>query len=261
MRLERIPQEELRELVVRLDEARQKAAVSSTIALISDIHSNYWALKAVLEDIIENGTGEILCAGDVVGYGPRPNECCYLLRLLQIPTVMGNHDYGAVHPEDPEVTFNNDAELAKLWTSAVLDKENHEWIGFLPKKETRDGIYVTHGSPQDPMKGYVSEGEVENKVGGFLSSDEGRDVKAVVLGHTHIPYVRKVNDAYVINPGSVGQPRDGNARASYTLIDVANGTLKVEGNIRVGYDIGRTAEEIRSLLLPEKLASRLLEGG
>ena len=255
MSIERISREELDSLVSKVQESREKNAKGGRIALISDIHSNYWALKAVLEDISQSGAEDIFCAGDVVGYGPRPNECCYLLRALQIPTVMGNHDYSVTFPGKSEFEFNSEAELVNIWTRHVLDKSLQEWLSFPPFEYRNDGLYIVHGSPRDNLGEYVSKEKSEGIFGKFFESEEGKDLELAVHGHTHLPYIKEIGDRIVVNPGSVGQPRDGNPRASYALVN-AETELK-----RVEYDIEKTAGEVRELLLPEKLASRLFIGG
>ncbi len=260
MSIERISREELDTLVQKVQEGRQKNAKSGKIALISDIHSNYWALKEVLEDISQNGAEEIFCAGDVVGYGPRPNECCYVFRALQIPTVMGNHDYRTSYPRFSEFEFNSEAELANIWTRHVLDRDNLGWISFLALEHMKNRLYMTHGSPRDKLEEYVFEEKSEEIFGKFFESEKAKDLKLAVHGHTHLPYQKEIGDRIVINPGSVGQPRDGDPRSSYALVSTRDDDSAEVGLMKVEYDIEKTAGEMRELLLPEELASRLFVG-
>ncbi len=212
MSVERIMREELDTLVSKVQEGRQKNAKSGKIALISDVHSNYWALKSVLEDISQSGAEDIFCAGDVVGYGPRPNECCYLLRALQVPTVMGNHDYGVLN-KDFDYIGGIGGKLARDFTDCIINEGNREWLYWLPVElegsvHGNGGIYMVHGSPSDPLKERVFP-DISNEDLNYYF--DNLDINVLITGHTHHPFTKRVINGKevktAINPGSVGQPR------------------------------------------------------
>jgi predicted phosphodiesterase len=250
------------------------------IAVISDLHSNIEALTAVFKDIEEHKADEVVCLGDVIGYGPNPIECADLVREKCMFTLLGNHEeavlYGAVG-------FNPKAKMAIDWTREQFHKEtddpevrNARWqfMGELPlsmDSEIWKGVQYVHGSPRDPTREYVFPTDVLNpdKITGIFEHVE----KCAFNGHTHAPGVMtegglfrlpqdtdneyKLDDErVVINVGSVGQPRDGDNRASYVLFDGEKVTFR-----RVEYDFNKTIERMLKIdRLPEYLAHRLREG-
>lgn len=225
------------------------------IAVVSDIHSNLEALEAVLSQL---GDEKVYCLGDVVGYGANPNEVLDRIRGLGVGTVMGNHDYAAVTGDTD--MFNDRAAAAVRWTAKELTPGNLDYLRSLPR-ESRvelDGVkvYMTHGSPDDPLWEYVDPGTHSGLFGDYLRR---LDVGLIALGHTHVPYVWAEGGGTVFNPGSVGQPRDGDRRASYAVVAVDKGHAEVEVH-RVEYDHRRAAEKIRRAGLPEQLAKRLSLG-
>ncbi len=225
------------------------------IAVISDVHSNLEALEEVLARV--PGL-ELYCLGDMVGYGASPNEVVETLRKRKAVTVMGNHDYGAVTADTG--MFNARAAMAARWTTKELTGRNLEYLRSLPR-EFRFQIgglsgFLTHGSPDDALWEYVDPATHSQLFGHYLGK---LGVRLLGLGHTHIPYVWKEGSGIVFNPGSVGQPRDGDRRASYALLHAEGTTVKVE-HYRVDYDYEEAASKIRAAGLPEQLADRLYTG-
>lgn len=214
---------------------------------ISDVHGNLPALKCVLEELAGCRN---YCAGDLVGYGPWPNEVISLLNSRRVACVMGNHDYAAVTGDTRG--FNLEAEDALLWTKKRLTVENIRFLSSLPMKLSTDVFFMVHGSPRDPLNEYVFPWDpyIER-----LPSEVMQEV--VVLGHTHIPFARKTGESFVLNPGAVGQPRDGNPKASYATYDTEKNKATIK---RVDYPIEETAEAIKKAGLPKRLAERLYLG-
>jgi putative phosphoesterase len=222
------------------------------LALISDIHSNLHALEAVEEAIDAEDVDSVACAGDIVGYGAFPNECCQRVKDMTDHVVHGNHDLAAL---DRDVSFMNPfASRAALWTNSTLSPESAEFLQSLGMecRFTAKGssIAVFHGSPSS-----VDEYVYENDLSEQMIAPAKADV--VVLGHTHVPFVRSIGKTLVVNPGSVGQPRDSDNRASYAVLDVEQGKCVIR---RVKYDIESAARAIEKEGLPEILASRLFDG-
>lgn len=216
------------------------------LAVCSDIHSNWVALQAVFEDA-PNVDGW-LCAGDIVGYNPWPRECVGAIREREFPTVMGNHDRAAVG--ETTFGFNPMARAGIEHARRELGETHLEWLASLPdeRRAVDERIRIVHGHPDDPDH-YTMPSEFEPA----LLADE--DV--LIMGHTHIQHHEIYDEGVVLNPGSVGQPRDGDPRAAYTLLDLE--TLTVEER-RVKYDIRKVQTTIREVGLPERLATRLSSG-
>ncbi|MGD0397191.1 MAG: metallophosphoesterase family protein [Nitrososphaerales archaeon] len=237
-----------------VDERRGKHP-ATRVAVISDVHSNLEALQEVLSRV--EGM-EVCCLGDVVGYGANPNEVVEALRERKVLTVMGNHDQAAVTGETG--MFSARAAMAAKWTSKALAAPNFAYLKSLPKeRRLRLGDakgYLTHGSPDDTLWEYVDPRTHEQLFGHYL---ERLRVRFVGLGHTHIPFVSDTAEGTVFNPGSVGQPRDGDRRASYAVISAVGGEVKVD-NLRVEYDWEAAASKIRAAGLSEQLADRLRWG-
>ncbi|MEM2866770.1 MAG: metallophosphoesterase family protein [Candidatus Hadarchaeales archaeon] len=226
------------------------------IGVISDIHSNLPALRAVLEDM--GRVDELLCAGDLVGYASQPNEVVDLFRTKGLPAVMGNHDYAAVTGEVE--WFNPSARRAALWTKEQLTEPNRKYLRSLPEelRLTREGVrlYVVHGSPRDPLFEYVFPDLPQHSL---LELVRKVEAEVILLGHTHVPMRRLIQGKLVLNPGGVGQPRDRDPRASYLVLEVEDGEVEAEFG-RVEYDVEEAAEGIRKAGLPPELASRLFVG-
>jgi diadenosine tetraphosphatase ApaH/serine/threonine PP2A family protein phosphatase len=239
------------------------------IAVISDIHANLHALETVLGDVDRESVDEIWCLGDVVGYGPKPNECCDLIRARTTISLCGNHDLAALGVLDV-AEFSGDAAAAARWTSAALGGAQRTWLGSLAPLARRDEAELYHASPRDPVWEYVLSEEVA------LLSLEATTAPLVLVGHTHVALAlalqgRGVDGGlapggvvvdldgrrFIVNPGSVGQPRDGDPRAAWLLLDIDGGSASFR---RVTYPIDRTQKEMRDAGLPEALAGRLAHG-
>ena len=224
-------------------------------AFVSDIHSNLEALEAVLG---RTGGAELFCLGDLVGYGADPNGVVDRLREMGARAVLGNHD-AAVLSGDTS-WFNARAAAAARWTSETHSEENGEYLRRLPQElRTELGgvpLYLTHGSPDDNLREYV---EQETHTGLFPRYLDKLGARVVGLGHTHRPFVWRGDRGLVFNPGSVGQPRDGDPRAAYAVAEFEGGRADVQLR-RVEYDVERAAAKIREAGLPEALAARLFEG-
>ena len=229
--------------------------VLSSIAVISDVHSNLEALTEVLGKV--QGF-PLYCLGDIVGYGGSPNEVVQALRRRGAICVLGNHDYGVLTGDTS--MFNARAAMAAQWTRTRLTGESTEFLRSLPleRRETLGSVsaYFTHGSPDDRLWEYVDPTTHFLLLGHYL-----RKVGASCMGfgHTHRPYSFSVEEGTVFNPGSVGQPRDGDPRASYSILTPKGTRVEVE-NHRVEYDVDAAAAAVRAVGLPEALASRLYKG-
>jgi predicted phosphodiesterase len=236
------------------------------VAVVSDIHSNLHALEAVLAAIETEAPDELWCLGDLVGYGPRPNECCMLIGEKADVCLAGNHDLavrGTIHLEE----FGGDAAVAARWTRDVLEPRAKKLLDPLEPSGTAHGVALYHGSARDPIWEYVLSDE------GALATLELANSPLVLVGHSHVP-LRVVQDGdgldggvapagteleldgprALLNPGSVGQPRDGDPRAAYLLLDLDAHTASFR---RAEYDVARTQREMREVGLPEMLAARL----
>ncbi len=222
--------------------------------VISDVHSNLSALEAVFDDVGHWDAG--ICAGDVVGYGPYPQECIDQIFFKCFSTVTGNHDRAVATLETD--WFNDDAQEAIRINRGMLTEASLKWLSSLPtgKSHEIDGVNVLvyHGSPTQPLTSYIFQTEAETHAEDYLRQT-GADV--LILGHTHIPYTVQRDEHLILNPGSVGQPRDGDPRASYLILDTES--LKVEHR-RVKYNIDATAEAIDAAGLPHRFATRLYRG-
>ena len=225
------------------------------IGLIADPHSNLAAFKAVLKDLPR--VDQLICVGDLVGYGAEPNEVVDLARSKRVHVVMGNHDYAAVTRDVGN--FNPLAAQAALWTADNLSKENLKFLSNLPTHLEltlgKQKLYMVHGSPRDPLNEYIFP-DIPNRA--LAELVQGLDADVVVLGHTHVPMQRMILGKLVVNPGGVGQPRDRDPRASYAVLTLGR---EVEVSYRRGGDdVEDTAKKIISAGLPEELATRLYFG-
>jgi diadenosine tetraphosphatase ApaH/serine/threonine PP2A family protein phosphatase len=240
-------------------------------AFISDIHANLEALEAVLADIRQQGVDRIVCLGDIVGYGPDPNPCVRRVREVCAVTVVGNHDHAALGLLDTE-SFNEFARVASDWTSRALEPEVRGWLQTLPFDHVLDGMRLVHASPVGPAEWtYVlSYEEARRQFAGF-------DERLCFIGHSHLPILVEMDPAgvsaipftpnqpvpldpecrYLVNVGSVGQPRDRDPRSGYAIHDAALDTVLLR---RVEYAVDRVQEKILALGLPPFLAQRLLAG-
>jgi len=226
------------------------------VVFISDVHSNLEALEAVLD---EAGKARVYCCGDIVGYGASPNEVVRVLRDVGATCVVGNHDQASLEGDVGE--FNPRAAMAAIWTSQHLTDESRAFLGSLPREVATEvggkRVHIVHGSPDDPMWEYVRPSTHADLFDYYLQKVNA-DVLA--LGHTHLAFQwRSDNGGVVFNPGSVGQPRNGDSRASYAVLTVASGEVAVEAR-QVEYDVERAAKKILESGLPPSLATQLLSG-
>jgi len=209
-------------------------------AIIADIHANLEAFTAVLEDMErQGGMAEVWCLGDVVGYGPDPHQCLELLRRFPHVCVAGNHDWAAIGKLDT-VAFNPDAAYACQWTAGQLTTGDIGYLEGLPMVIEKGDFTLVHGSPREPIWEYILSGSIAVENFAFFQS------QFCLVGHSHVPAVFKYEEGscsssrflpnvglvlgksrLIINPGGVGQPRDGDPRASYAIYDDDTGMWKV----------------------------------
>ncbi len=242
--------------------------MSKLFAVLGDIHSNLDALNVVLEDCRSQGVTDFLCTGDVVGYNACPHECMDVIRELGCPVVVGNHDFYVASQQNLD-DFNPAAAAVVEWTRRQLSEDELSWLRVLPFTRTQMGITLVHSTMDNPENfGYVFDNlQAEAN---FLN----QKTPVCFHGHTHCPmiYEKSMNgvfriDAqdftlpmgrkYFINVGSVGQPRDGDPRATYVIFDPKERTVRYR---RLAYDIEAAQERIRLAGLPERLAARLAVG-
>jgi diadenosine tetraphosphatase ApaH/serine/threonine PP2A family protein phosphatase len=237
--------------------------------IISDIHANLPALEAVLADAGQFDSA--WCLGDLVGYGPDPNECIERIRNLpNLECIMGNHDAAAVGAIDVDA-FNPDARKTVLWTRERLTPANKEYLKKLPDRIKLEYITLVHGSPFKPIWEYLLDTR------SATISFEFYDTPYCFVGHTHLPVLYYMPDTRVtaqlivpehvsqmtlapraiINPGSVGQPRDRDSRSAYAILDMTDFTWEWH---RVEYDIQGVQERMRKENLPERHITRLSAG-
>lgn len=240
------------------------------VLIISDIHANLTALEAVLADA--GAVDETWCLGDVIGYGPDPNEVVERLRQLpNLTCVLGNHDVAALGQMDT-VVFNAEARKSLVWQKGALAPENSAFLESLPKEALkRANVSLAHGSPRDPVWEYILNTLVARL------NFEAFETPYCFVGHSHIQCMfqldrvkdrvsltmPRVNEMMtltpraILNPGSVGQPRDRDPRAAYAIFDPQAETWEPR---RVGYDVAAVQKRIRAMGLPEKHALRLSDG-
>lgn len=239
------------------------------IAVISDVHSNLHALQAVLAAVDADSADQIWCLGDVVGYGPRPNECCALVRERASLCLAGNHDLGVIGTIDLAL-FAGEAGAAARWTRAALSDDARGFLSDLQPAGRADGVELYHASPRDPVWEYVLGPEQA------LASFAATSAPLVLIGHSHFPLALSLEGMrvlggsaapedeadlaegrWLLNPGSVGQPRDGDPRAAWLLLDTGSQRASFR---RVEYPVALTQAEMRAGGLPEGLAARLTHG-
>ena len=216
------------------------------IGAISDIHGNKPAFEAVFADMPD--VDLLLCAGDVVGYNPWPRESVREIRRREIPTVQGNHDRAVA--SGASFRFNELARSGVEFARERLSDDDRQWLDALPTERTvaAGRVKIVHGHPADPDR-YTMPAD-------FSATMLG-DEELLVLGHTHVQHHEIYDDGIIVNPGSVGQPRDGDPRAGYAIIDLENGSVEER---RVAYDIEAVCREIEAVGLPATLGNRLRRG-
>jgi predicted phosphodiesterase len=236
-------------------------------AIIADIHANLEAFQTVVEDVKKERCTHYACLGDVVGYNANPKECLDIVRSMGMPCVKGNHDEFCSSDSNLE-GFNPAAALAVNWTRNHLAPEDRQWLQDLKYLRLVANFSIVHATLDGPQRwGYVF-----NKLDAAASFTY-QNTSVCFFGHTHVPvaFIRdtvvrggtyskfKIEPGrkYFINVGSVGQPRDGNPKASYVTYDLDEGTIELR---RLDYDIHAAQAKIRAAGLPERLARRLEEG-
>jgi len=239
------------------------------ILVISDIHANLNALEAVLNDA--DGVDATWCLGDVVGYGPDPNECIARIRgLPNLVCLLGNHDAAALGKIDVEA-FNAEARASVQWMQSALSAESLAFLKDLPEKVTIGNVTLAHGSPRNPVWEYILDLRVAQINFSFF------ETQFCMIGHTHLPVIYRMVSDYsavrmmvpvagermalkpreLLNPGSVGQPRDRDARAAYAVFEPEEAIWEYH---RVAYDVANVQKRIYDANLPSRHALRLAEG-
>lgn len=235
--------------------------------IFCDIHANLEAMNTVLSFFKSKDIDCYLCIGDIVGYGPNPNECVEIIKQLNpLHIIAGNHDWAACGLKDI-MWFNEYAQKAIIWTWHTLKQENQIYLSELPKISSDSDITIVHGSPRDPLDEYIlSQSQYEDLLP-YLATG------ITFVGHSHIPFILNNNslkiiknssafqlnpkEKYIINSGSVGQPRDGNNNASCGIYDSKTREFKL---FRIKYDYNLTQEKMRQHRLPPFLIERLAIG-
>jgi predicted phosphodiesterase len=239
------------------------------ILIVSDIHANLTALEAVLSD-----AGEVdatWCLGDLVGYGPDPNECITRVRQLQnLVCVIGNHDAAALDQINVD-NFNPDARTALIWTNKTLNQESRKFLKNLPGVIVREDVTLVHGSPRQPVWEYLLDTKTATINFDYF------ETPFCFVGHTHLPVIFHLPDEMfgahlivpepymqftmapkaILNPGSVGQPRDRNPMASYAIYTDDQNKWEFK---RVRYDISAVQERMEAVNLPIRHIQRLSAG-
>jgi diadenosine tetraphosphatase ApaH/serine/threonine PP2A family protein phosphatase len=240
------------------------------VLLFSDIHANLAALEAVLADAGE--WDAVWNLGDTVGYGPKPRECLdKMVDLFANPVLVGNHDLACIGEVDVS-EFNPVAQLAARWTSLQLGMDHRAYLNALPAVTISGAYTLAHGSPRSPVWEYVTTPQIAAENFAFFDTD------VCFIGHTHIAMYALVREGsddvevgpladdqtvdllagrYLINPGSVGQPRDRDPRAAYAILDTDMGSLTAH---RVAYDVALTQKQMAMANLPDVLIARLAHG-
>ncbi len=222
------------------------------VGLIADVHSNAIALREVLSTLDAIGAEKILHAGDIIGYNPYPDETVELFKKKKIISILGNHDRALITGDTSD--FNPYAAAALRWTKSTISPDNIDYIRGLENVEHINlqdiRITLVHGSPKDPDE-YIYPEDVESDL------LKAGDCDILILGHTHVQFKKEHPEGIIVNPGSVGQPRDGNPRAAFAVLDTDTRKIKLE---RASYNIEKVIEDMLAAHLPEKLAFRLRAG-
>jgi len=239
----------------------------SKIAIFSDIHANSAALENVIQDATDQGVSSFACLGDIVGYGPNPSDCVTRIQELKCVTVKGNHDEYVADSYDLSL-FNTQARTALEWTREKLSTGQKNWLASLPYTKRLGRNMIVHATLDDPEKWDY----IRNSFDAAIVMQK-QNTPVCFYGHTHIPIAYEMRGSnakavplgkvniengckYLINTGSVGQPRDGDTEASYVIFDRIERSVEFR---RVAYDIQTVADEIRSVGLPDSLAERLIQ--
>lgn len=246
------------------------------VLVVSDTHSNLEALEAVLADaaVANSADGRgfdlIWSLGDIVGYGPNPNECIALIEGYEHVAIPGNHDWGVIGKIDLE-DFNPEARQANLWNRQQLTSASRKYLEKLAETRVQENCTLAHGSPRHPIWEYIIQLPAAKASFSFF------ETPVCLVGHTHLPVIFRLlpsgecqaivppeqpvqlsrDERYIINPGSVGQPRDGDPRAAYMFLDTEALTIE---HRRVAYNVEQVQQKIRARGLPSRLGIRLQHG-
>jgi putative phosphoesterase len=214
------------------------------IAILSDIHSNLAALKAVLADVEAQGCSQIISLGDVVGYHAEPGECIDLLMQHNVKNIMGNHDYYLIGEENcPRSRL-----VSQIidYQKGIVTSSQKDWLAQSVSSLIIDDMYMVHGGWKDPMDQYLYK---------ICSSDIPEGARVLFSGHTHVQCLAEFGQRYYCNPGSVGQPRDGDPRAAYAIVDANHIILR-----RINYDIDKTVQTMIAAGFDSKFYMNLYAG-
>jgi putative phosphoesterase len=235
----------------------------SKVAVITDIHGNEPALEAVLGRIAQLGVDEVYCGGDLVGYGPRPNEVCRTIEERGIPTIYGNYDHAIARDLDdcgcfyPTPRDREIGEASVAWTLEHTDERSKRYMHDLPFdlrfEVGRGRVRLVHGSPRKVNEYLLEDRDART----FERIAEGADCDLLLFGHTHKPWIREYGGVLFVNCGSVGKPKDGDQRAAFALLEGQDGEVQVSIE-RVPYDPAPVGDEIRRVGLPPDLADQLV---
>ncbi len=227
------------------------------LAILSDIHSNLEALNRALSVVDSKGADEVICLGDVVGYGGNPNECVDIIRKRCSIVLLGNHDAAALDLSVAQ-TFTALARVSAEWTFESLSADNKAFLQSLPLSALKEGAFLVHSSPFEPLEWNYIFSAPDARLAFEHFSEE-----ICFVGHSHVPGVFgeksgkkqvKRGERYIVNVGSVGQPRDGNPNLSFGMFDTEKWDYE---NVRASYDVRLAAEAIMKAGLPHPLADRL----
>ncbi len=241
-------------------------------AILADIHANLAAFQAVLAHLeTQGGANQLWCLGDIVGYGPDPGDCIDLLQQYPHVSIAGNHDLAAIG-KLPIAQFNPDAAAACRWTALQVEAEHIRYLEALPLRVETQGFTLVHGSPREPTWEYLLT------LDAIEANLTNQTTPHCLVGHSHVPFavacstqgdnceelefamgetVLLKDRRFVINPGAVGQPRDGDPRASYAVYDDTSGDIAF---FRTSYDIEAVQRKMRAAGLPSRLIQRLSYG-
>jgi len=236
------------------------------LAFISDIHSNLEALKSVLEDIKKEDVDKIYCLGDLVGYGPNPNEVIEIIKENKITTVMGNYDDAVGNEKDNcGCSYNPGRETevgdeSLSWTIRMTSSENKKFLKNLPKKLSLEiegvTILLVHGSPLNYLLEYVKP-EIDAERLKIIAKSVEEEI--IITGHTHLMMAKHLFGKTILNPGSVGRTKDGKSGATYLIIEIDKGVFNYKFKF-VEYEVKKTVEKIIKVGLPVELATVLTLG-
>lgn len=244
-------------------------------AIVSDVHANIEALEACLREADRQKVDRVCCLGDVVGYNASPNETAELIQKVSVKTIQGNHDFVAAGLADPaDLDFNAAADSAIRWTKSVLKEENRHWLEKLPENGPLDAsVLLVHGSPRNQNEYILTPFDLEMNV--RFVRDNHPEVRMIFFGHTHYPalinadgpaaaaerkgdtFHLKPGHLYFVNPGSVGQPRDGRPLSSFAIFDDAAPSVTF---LRVQYDVDAAARKNEAANIHPFLTERLRLG-